>query len=300
MATEIHPTAVVQPGAELGAEVEIGPYTMVGPKVRIGDRTRIGPQVVIDGSVTIGDENVIIGQASLGGAPQDLSYRGEDTLLEVGHRNTIREFVTINRGTVKGGGVTRIGNDCLLMACCHVAHDCLIEDDVILGNNVLLAGHVLVGRKANVSGAAAAHHFVTIGAHAYVGGLSRMVQDVPPFVILEGHPSRVRGINKIGLQRSGVSEEEIEELNVAFKRLFRSREPRKQVIQAMQAEGAESRLVRDLLESLLLTERGAKGRYRESLREEFREQGEKLIYAAPRREKAEERRPSERSPVSKP
>jgi UDP-N-acetylglucosamine acyltransferase len=124
MSTKIHPTAVIAPGAELGSDVEIGPYAVIGPRVVIGDRTRIGPQVVIDGVTRIGEDNLIIGQASLGGAPQDLSYKGEPTRLLIGNRNTIREFVTINRGTVKGGGVTQIGNDCLLMACCHVAHDC--------------------------------------------------------------------------------------------------------------------------------------------------------------------------------
>ena len=152
MGTKIHSTAVLSPGAELGADVEIGPYTVVGPGVRIGDRTSIGPQVVIDGVTHIGEDNVIVGQASLGGPPQDLSYRGEATRLEIGNNNTIREYVTINRGTVKGGGVTSVGHNCLFMACCHVAHDCDIRDNVILGNNVLLAGHVLVERQANVSG----------------------------------------------------------------------------------------------------------------------------------------------------
>ncbi len=284
MALKIHPTAVVQKGAELGVDVEIGPYSSLGPEVRIGDRTRIGAQVVIDGVATIGEDNSIVGQASLGGPPQDLSYKGENTRLEVGDRNTIREFVTVNRGTVKGGGVTRIGSDCLLMACCHVAHDCHLEDQVILGNNVLLAGHVFVGRRANVSGAAAAHHFVTIGAHAYVGGLTRMVQDVPPFMIVEGHPSRIRGVNKIGLQRSGFGNEEIERLSVAYRKIFRSKEPRKQAVDRLREGHVESQLVRELLDSLSRTEFGAKGRYRESLREEFQREGEKLIFAAPRRE----------------
>lgn len=285
MALKIHPTAVIQSGAELGEDVEIGPYSTIGSKVRIGDRTRIGAQVVIEGVATIGEDNSIVGQASLGGPPQDLSYRGEETRLEVGDRNTIREFVTVNRGTVKGGGVTRIGSDCLLMACCHVAHDCHLEDEVILGNNVLLAGHVFVGRRANVSGAAAAHHFVTIGNNAYVGGLTRMVQDVPPFMIVEGHPSRIRGVNKIGLQRSGVTEEEIEALSIAYRQIFRAKEPRKQVVERMRRTASGSGLVAQLLDSLARTELGAKGRYRESLREEFLREGEKLIFAAPRRER---------------
>ena len=287
MESRIHPTAVIHPGAELGADVEIGPYSVVGAKVRIGDRSRIGAQVVIEGVVKIGEDNIIVGQAALGGAPQDLSYKGEETQLEIGDRNTIREFVTINRGTVKGGGVTTIGNDCLLMACCHVAHDCEIEDEVILGNNVLLAGHVYVCNKAIVSGAAAAHHFVTIGVNAYVGGLTRIIQDVPPFMILEGHPSRVRGVNKIGLGRSGHSEEEISELSSAYRELFRSKEPRRQVVERLRESTGKDSLVVALLDSLTRTGMGDKGRYRESLRDEFRAAGEKLIFAAPRREKSE-------------
>ncbi len=189
MATEIHPTAVVHPEAELGVDVRVGPHTVIGPSVRIGDRNWIGPQVVIDGVTTIGSENRIIGQANIGGAPQDLSYEDEPTHLEVGDRNTIREFVTINRGTIKGGGSTRLGSDCLLMACSHVAHDCELGDRVVLANNVLLAGHVAVGHGAIINGAAAAHQFCTIGKYAYVGGLTRMIMDVPPFMIVEGHPA---------------------------------------------------------------------------------------------------------------
>src|SRR5262245_41792477 len=151
MSAKIHPTAVVDRRAELGQDVEVGPYTVLGPGVTVGDRTRIGPQVVIDGVTEIGEDNRIVGQASLGGPPQDLSYKGEATRLVIGSRNTIREFVTINRGTVKGGGITRVGNGCLLMACCHVAHDCELRDRIIMGNNVLLAGHVLVEEQSNVS-----------------------------------------------------------------------------------------------------------------------------------------------------
>lgn len=278
MSQAIHPTAVLQPGCELGVDVEIGPYTVVGPNVRVGDRTRIGAQVVLDGVTSIGAENVLCGQASLGGAPQDLSYQGEATRLEIGDRNTIREFVTINRGTVKGGGVTRIGSDCLLMACSHVAHDCEIGDHVILGNNVLLAGHVLVEDRANVSGAAAAHHFVTIGQGAYVGGLTRIVQDCPPFVILEGHRSKVRAINEIGLRRAGVDEREIAELKRVFKLIFRSEEPRARVLERLgRDQRAGGELVRRLLEALHNTELGAKGRFRESLREEFARRGAEMI-----------------------
>lgn len=277
MPTNVHSTAVIAAGAELGRDVEIGPYCVVGPHVQIGDRTRVGPQVVIDGITRIGEDNVIIGQASLGGVPQDLSYKGEPTRLTIGDRNTIREFVTINRGTIKGGGETRIGSDCLLMACCHVAHDCELRDRIIMGNNVLLAGHVLVCEQANISGGAAAHHFVTIGSFAYVGGMTRMVQDVPPYMILEGHPSRVRGVNVIGLQRGGYSEEHVDALRNAFRRIYRSGNPRKRTLEELKAEFGANPLVTNLVRSLEDTESGAKGRYRESLREQFRRTGEERM-----------------------
>ena len=277
MTTKIHATAVVARGAELGVEVEVGPYTVIGPDVVIGDRTRIGAQVVIDGVTVIGADNVIVGQAALGGAPQDLSYKGEPTRLEVGERNTIREFVTINRGTVKGGGITSVGSDCLFMACSHVAHDCEIQDHVILGNNVMLAGHVLVERYANISGAAGAHHFVTIGAFAYVGGMTRMVQDVPPYMIVEGHAGRVRGVNVVGLQRAGIPEEEIEQMRSVFRRIFRSGEPRRRVLDELEQETVIGRNVQHLVESLSRTEVGLKGRFRESLRQEFTRLGVQRI-----------------------
>ncbi len=279
MASAIHPTAVVHKSAQLGADVEIGPYSVIGPDVVIGDRTRIGPQVVIDGCTHLGADNQIVGQAALGGPPQDLSYRGEPTQLAIGDRNTIREFVTINRGTVKGGGVTRIGNDNLLMACSHVAHDCELRDRIILANGALLAGHVLVEENANISGGAAAHHFVTIGAYTYIGGMTRMVQDVPPFMILEGHPSRVRGVNVIGLQRGGVPETEIEALREAFKRIWRSGNLRRRTLDELKAEYGASQSVMRLVAELEQTELGAKGRYRESLRAQFAQLGQERLLA---------------------
>jgi UDP-N-acetylglucosamine acyltransferase len=280
MHEKIHPTAVVHPLARIGRDVEIGPYCVIGADVTIGDRTRIGPQVVVEGVTRIGTDNLIVGQASLGGPPQDLSYRGEATELEIGDRNTIREFVTINRGTVKGGGVTRVGSDNMLMACCHVAHDCELRDRIILANGVLLAGHVLVEENVNVSGGAAAHHFVTIGAFAYIGGMSRMVQDVPPFMILEGHPSRVRGVNVIGLQRGGVADKDIEDLREAFKRVWRSGDPRSKTIEDLRAQFAGSAPVMRLVKELEQTDVGAKGRYRESLRAEFMRVGQERLLAA--------------------
>ena len=277
MATKIHPTAVIHEGAELGADVEVGPYSVVGKSVKVGDRTRIGSQVVLDGVTEVGEENLIVGQASLGGPPQDLSYRGEATRLVIGDRNTIREFVTINRGTIKGGGYTRIGSGNLLMACSHVAHDCEIEDNVILGNGVLLAGHTLVERNVNISGMAGAVAFTTIGAFAYIGAMTRMSRDVPPFMIVEGHDSRVRGVNAIGLERGGVAPEDIEALKLAYRRIFRSGQARRPLLEEMRADPPESPYVKGLIESMSRTEVGYKGRYRESLREEFTRLGVQRI-----------------------
>ena len=296
--TSIHETAILGEGVELGQDVKIGPHSVIAPGTTIGDRTDIGPQVVIDGTAvigadnrlgpkvnihgvtTIGDGNTIFGQASLGTAPQDLSYRGEPTCLKIGDRNVVREFVTINRGTVKGGGFTIIGSDNLFMACCHVAHDCEIDDHVIMANNVLLAGHIKVGRRANISGHTGAHHFVTIGAYAYVGGMTRMVQDVPPFMIVEGHPSRVRGVNVVGLERDGKTPEVIAALRDAYKRIYRNKksaEPRRRVLEALEKDYPRLPEVLELVHSLRNTELGPKGRYRESLREVFQQLGRERI-----------------------
>ncbi|MCC6409559.1 MAG: acyl-ACP--UDP-N-acetylglucosamine O-acyltransferase [Planctomycetes bacterium] len=277
MASHIHPSAVIEPGAELGLDVEIGPYCFVGAHVKIGDRTRLGPHVVVDGVTRIGAENLIVGQANLGGPPQDLSYKGQPTRLEIGDRNTIREFVTINRGTIKGGGITRIGNDCLLMACCHVAHDCDVQDKVILANCALLAGHVFVGKGANVSGACAAHHFVTIGAYSYIGGMTRINQDVPPFMVYEGHQARVRNVNQVGLERAGFTRDDIEALKHAFRVIYRSGEPRSRTLEQVRADAATRPVVLELVEALEHTEAGRKGRHRESLRETFAKLGAERI-----------------------
>lgn len=277
MATIIHETAVVAPTAQLGVDVQVGPHSVLGEHVVVGDRTRIGPQVVISGHTSLGEENVIHGLASLGGAPQDLSYRGEDTQLVIGDRNTVREFVTVNRGTVKGGGVTSIADDNLLMACCHIAHDCEIGSGVILANNVLLAGHVRVEDRANVSGSSAAQHFVTIGAYAYVGGLTRMAQDVPPFMILEGHPSKVRGANVIGMRRGGIAEEEIQNLRDAYRAIWRGEGLRREIFADLEQRFAGSEVLGHLLQSLRKTEQGGKGRYRESMREDFARLGRERI-----------------------
>ncbi len=277
MSQQIHHTAQIADGAELGDGVVIGPSAIVGPHVKIGDRTRIGPLVVVDGHTTIGEDNVIVGQASLGAAPQDLSYRGEPTMLEIGDRNTIREFVSINRGTVKGGGVTRVGSDNLIMACCHVAHDCELEDNIVLSNSTGLAGHVKVGRNANLSGMCGIVHFVSIGEFAFLAGMTRLARDVPPYMIIEGHEGRVRGVNAVGLARGGVEEPDQMALRGAYKRIFRGDEPQSAVLEKMRGEDHESALVQQLVAAMSQMEGALRGRVREGQREDFMEVGRKLM-----------------------
>lgn len=220
----IHPSAVVDPKAELDSSVVVGPYAVIEAGVRIGADTRVEPHAVISGPTTIGKRNLIGSFASVGGAPQDLSYKGEPTELIIGDDNQIREYASIHRGTPGGHAKTVIGNSNLLMAYTHVAHDCKIGNHVILANVATLAGHVEVGDRASIGGLVAVHQFCRIGSLSYIGGLSGIGLDVPPYVILAGTRNRTRisGINKIGLKRNGFSRETINNLENAFKIIFRS------------------------------------------------------------------------------
>ncbi len=219
---KIHPTAIVEPGAELHPTVEIGPYSIIGPEVVIGARTRIGPHVVIDGKTSIGEDNVFYQFSSIGAAPQDKKYNGEPTRLEIGDRNMVREFCTINRGTAQDGGVTRLGNDNWIMAYVHLAHDCQIGNHTIFANNAQLAGHVQVDDWAILGGHSGVHQFCKIGAHAMLGMFTSLTQDVPPYVILNGNPAAAHGINIEGLKRRGFSKEAIQALRHAYKLLYKS------------------------------------------------------------------------------
>jgi UDP-N-acetylglucosamine acyltransferase len=207
--TRIHPSAIVDPAADLDASVEVGPYAVIGAGVEVGAGTTIGPHCVIDGPARIGRDNRIYGHAALGGAPQDMKYRGEPTRLEIGDRNTIREFCTFNRGTVQDAGVTRIGDDNWVMAYVHLAHDCQVGQRTILANNATLAGHVHIGDWVIVGGLTGVHQFCRIGAHAITGFQSHVSQDVPPFMTVAGHPLAVHGFNVEGLRRRGFSRERI-------------------------------------------------------------------------------------------
>jgi len=202
----IHSTAVIHDGAQLAPDVQVGPYAVIGPNVEIGAGTRIGSHAVIDGLTSIGQGNRIFSFASVGQAPQDMKYRGEPTRLEIGHRNTIREFCTINTGTVQDEGVTRIGDDNWIMAYVHIAHDVRLGHHTVLANNATLAGHVHVGDWATVGGLTGVHQFVKIGAHAMIGFQGHVAQDVPPFMTADGHPLTIRAVNLTGLRRRGFDE----------------------------------------------------------------------------------------------
>ena len=218
----IHPTAVIDDAVKIGADVTIGPYSVIGPKVEIGDGTWIGPHVVINGPTKIGKENRIYQFASIGEIPQDKKYHGEESKLEIGDRNLIREFVTINRGTADGGDLTRIGNDNWLMAYIHIAHDCHVGNHVIFSNGASLAGHVTVEDYAILGGFTLVHQFCSIGAHAFCGMGSAVSKDVPPYVIINGNPAHPHGLNIEGLKRRNFSKEVIKGIRDAYKLVYRS------------------------------------------------------------------------------
>jgi UDP-N-acetylglucosamine acyltransferase len=221
----IDPRAVIDPGAELAANVNVGPHTVIGPGVYIGEGTRIGPHVVIEGPTRIGQDNHIYQFASLGAAPQDKKYAGEETRLEIGDRNTIREFVTFNRGTVQDAGVTRIGNDTWIMAYVHIAHDCRIGDQTIFANNASLAGHVHIDDYAILGGFTLVHQFCRIGAHSLTAFGSGISMDVPPYVTVGGSPARAHGLNMEGLRRRGFPEDVRRLLKQAYKIIYRENRP---------------------------------------------------------------------------
>lgn len=218
----IHPTAVIDPAARLGSNVSVGAYTVIGAGVEIGDDNWIGPHVVIEGRTRIGRENRIWQFASLGAAPQDKKFHGEQSLLEIGDRNVIREFVTFNRGTAEGGGVTRIGNDNWMMAYVHLAHDCIVGNNVIFANAASLAGHVTVDDWVILGGFSLVHQFCQIGAHAFTSMGSIINRDVPPYVTVAGSFAEPKGINSEGLKRRGFDSDRILSIRRAYKTLYKS------------------------------------------------------------------------------
>ena len=220
VSVRIHPSAIVHDGAELGAGVEIGPFCIVGPRARLAAGVRLMSHVVVEGSTEIGADTVVHAFAVLGGAPQHLAYRGEETRLVIGARNVIREHVTMNTGTVMGGGVTRVGSDSLYMTASHVAHDCVVGDHVVFANNATLGGHVQVGDYVFMGGLCAAHQFTRIGRYAFIGGVTAVTKDVIPFGSVWGVHAHLEGLNLVGLKRRGFSREAINDLRSAYRLMF--------------------------------------------------------------------------------
>lgn len=218
----IHPTAIVAPSARLGTNVKVGPYAMVGAAVTIGDGTEVGAHALIEGLTTIGRDNRIFAFCSIGSNPQDKKYAGEATRLEIGDRNTIREYCSVNTGTAQDRGVTRLGNDNWIMAYTHIAHDCQIGDQTILANGTQLAGHVHIGDFAILGGLTGVHQFVKVGAHSMTGGGTILFQDLPPYVLAQGNPGKAYTVNVEGLKRRGFSPDAIEAIRQAYKTLYRS------------------------------------------------------------------------------
>jgi UDP-N-acetylglucosamine acyltransferase len=239
---QIHPTAVVDPAAELADTVSIGPYAVIGAGVRIGEGTTVGAHTTIEGPTTIGRDNRIFQFASLGAAPQDMKYRGEPTELVIGDRNTIREFCTFNRGTSQDVGVTRVGDDNWIMAYVHLAHDVQVGDHTVLANNATMAGHVHIGDWCVIGGLSGIHQFTKVGAHAMVGFQSHVSQDIPPYMTVSGNPLGVHGFNAEGLRRRGFSTERIAQVKQMHRLLYRkglTLEQAKAEIAALKGQVAE-------------------------------------------------------------
>jgi UDP-N-acetylglucosamine acyltransferase len=266
MATLIADTAEIDRQAEIDDDVEIGPYCVIGPEVSIGKGTRLLSHVCLLGHTALGRDNVVHPFAVLGGEPQDLSYRGSPTRVEVGDRNVIREGVTIHRASEKEDGITRIGSDNLLMVQVHVAHDCVIEDRVVIANNTMLAGHGHVDSDVRISGGVAVHPFVTIGELSYVGGLAGVNFDVPPYTIVEGKPARVRSLNAVGLRRHGVSSESIADLKEVYRMIFRARMTVDQVSKTLESRRPLGPEVQSLLDFIGRSRLSPTGRAREQWR----------------------------------
>jgi UDP-N-acetylglucosamine acyltransferase len=253
--TQVHPTAIVDPDAELGEGVQVGPYAIIGPNVRIGAGTVVGPHAYIERDTRIGRDCFIAKGAVLGTDPQDLKYEGEETLLIVGDGTVIREFATLNRGT-RASGSTVVGSGCLLMAYSHIPHDSRIGDHVIIANGVQMGGHVVIEDWATVGGLTAIHQFVRIGTHAFVGGGSRVPKDVAPYTRAAGNPLKLYGLNTVGLERRGFSKETRRALKHAYRMLFNSHLNMSQAIAELRSEGIACEEVKRLITFIEESERG--------------------------------------------
>jgi UDP-N-acetylglucosamine acyltransferase len=255
MSAVIHPTAIIDPSAQIGADVHVGPYCIIGPGVTLGDGCWLQHHVTIMGPSKIGAGNKFYAYASIGQQTQDLKYAGEPTFLEMGDGNTFREFCTVNRGTLPGSK-TVVGSRGNFLAYCHIAHDCIVGDDVIFSNNGTLAGHVTVEDHVIIGGLTAIHQFCRIGRHAITGGCSKIVQDVPPYMIADGNPAAVRSINQIGLERTGHTPEETKQIKEAFRIIYRSKLNLKQAIERISENLSHTPEVEYLLNFLGNSRRG--------------------------------------------
>ena len=253
----VHPTAVVDPGARVPASCRIGPFCAIGAQVELGERCELVSHVHIEGPTRIGSDNVFFPFCSIGMAPQDLKHKGEPTRLEMGDHNQVREFVTINRGTVGGGGVTRVGSHILLMAYSHIAHDCIVGDHVIMANAATLGGHAIVEEWATVGAFSPVHHFVRVGAHAFIGGGTIVTKDVLPFSkTVSARDARAYGVNAIGLERRGFSPERIRKIHHAYKLLLASKLNTSQALAKLKEEADPGEDVKLLIRFIETSERG--------------------------------------------
>jgi len=251
----IHPTALVDPAAEVASDAEIGPFSVIGPKVRIGAGCWIGPHVVVTGRTTIGRNTRIFQFASIGEEPQDKKYAGEDTELIIGDNNTIREMCTFSRGTAQGGGKTVIGNNNWIMACVHIAHDCILGDNIIMANNTSLAGHVTVGDWAILSGYSLIHQFCAVGEHSFTSFASYVNQSIPPYVTVSGEKAKARGVNTEGLKRRGYTSEQIQQVRRAYKILYRSGKTMEEAREELAIMARESSEIQPLVDFLDRTDK---------------------------------------------
>jgi UDP-N-acetylglucosamine acyltransferase len=252
----IHPTAIIDSKADIGSNVEVGPYSIIGANVHIGSGTVIGSHVVIQPHVEIGPDCHIFQYASIGAVPQALKFQGEETYVKIGRGTVIREFATVNRGTGFGGGITEVGEENFLMAYVHIAHDCKTGRNVILANNATLAGHIVIEDFVTVGGLVAIHQFVRIGNYAYIGGKSAVVKDIPPYVIAAGDRAKLHGLNSVGLKRHGFSQETLSLLKKAYRIIFRIGLTLNEAIERVKAEVEQVPEINDLIRFIKSSERG--------------------------------------------
>ncbi len=252
----IHPTAIIDPSAEIDSNVKIGPYSIIKSDVCIGSGTKIGPYATIDQYVTIGHDCQIFQYSSIGAAPQDLKFTGEKSYLKIGSGTIIREFATINRGTELGGGYTEVGENNYLMAYTHIAHDCITGNNVVLANNATLGGHVIVGNHVTLGGLVAVHQFAQIGDYAYIGGKSAVVKDIPPYVIAAGDRASLHGLNNVGLKRNDFSKSSIAQIKKAYRIVFRIGLTTKQAAERVKAEVEQIPEVKNFMNFIKNSSRG--------------------------------------------